>query len=372
MLHIELHAPCFLYGRPFRCSRERPTTPYPFLKTLILWAKPKSIGYAENIKKTSHLWGCGLKALPSGRDSLFRVPAVRSLVLRISLITAFFIILPIEKSLADPLRELQQKLPDRVMAWTVDTKDRIFDKKTIFDYIDGAAEMYLSYNMEGCLSRRFASPNRPAIVLDIYDMGSSEDAFGVFTYEQDGDPLDVGQGALYRPGWLNFWKDRFFISVYAEEETVDAENGVKELGRTVAGRITTLGHKPDILLRLPEEGLKPNSIRYFHDYETLDYHYYLSDENILSLGPETKAVLAEYRKGKGDALILLVSYLDSQQGENALAAFRTHYMSHTKDKGVIKLENGRWSAVSLKGNLLMIVLEADSPDLAQNLLKHVK
>ena len=38
----------------------------------------------------------------------------------------------------------------------------------------------------------------------------------------------------------------------------------------------------------------------------------------------------------------------------------------------IKLENGRWSAVSLKGNLLMIVLEADSPDLAQNLLKHVK
>ena len=191
------------------------------------------------------------------------------------------------------------------MGWTVEAEDRIFDKKTIFDYIDGAGEMYLSYNMKNCLSRRFRSKNGPAIMLDIFDMGSSEDAFGVFTYEQDGESLDIGQGALYRPGWLNFWKDRFSISIYAEEETPDAEKAVRELGKAIAERITRVGPKPDILLRLPKEGLEPNSIRYFHDNEMLDYHYYLSDENILNLGTETKAALADYRMGEEEARLRL-------------------------------------------------------------------
>jgi hypothetical protein len=296
-------------------------------------------------------------------DSLRRVSPLR---------TAVFILLPIEKPLADPLRELQQKLPDRVMAWTGETEDRIFDQKTIFDYIDGAGEMYLSYNMKNCLSRRFTSKNRPALMLDIFDMGSSEDAFGVFTHQQDGDPIDIGQGARSGPGWLNFWKDRFFLSIYAEEETVDAENAVRELGKAVADRITSLGHKPDILLRLPEIGLEPNSIRYFHDNEMLDYHYYLSDENILNLGPETKATLADYRVGKEDARLLLVSYPDPEKGEKAFAGLLAHYLSDWNDGGAARLENGKWSTASLKGNLLTFVLEADSPDLAQNLLQQVK
>jgi Family of unknown function (DUF6599) len=258
------------------------------------------------------------------------------------------------------------------MDWTVETEDRIFDKKTIFDYIDGAGEMYLSYNMKNCLSRRFRSQNGPAIMLNIFDMGSSEDAFGVFTYEQDGEPLDIGQGALYRPGWLNFWKDRFSISIYAEEETPDAESAVRELGKAVAERITRMGRKPDILLQLPQEGLEPNSIRFFHDNEMLDYHNYLSDENILNLGPETKAALADYRVGKEEARLLLVTYPDPEKGEKGFAGLRAHYLSDLNDGGVVRLKNGRWSTASLKGNLLTFVLEADSSELAQNLLKHVK
>ena len=301
-------------------------------------------------------------------ESLMHPPSV----FRIFLITAVFIILPVKKSLADPLRELQQKLPDRIMAWTVEDKDRIFDKKTIFDYIDGAGEIYLSYNMKSCLSRQFPSQNGPAITLDIFDMGSSEDAFGIFTYEQDGEPLEVGQGALYRPGWLNFWKDRFSISIYVEEETPDAEKAVRELGKAVADRITSLGRKPEILLRLPEEGLEPNSVRYFHDNELLEYHYYLSDENILNLGPETKAALADYRAGKEEARLLLVTYPDAEKAGKALADLHAHYLSDLNDMGVMRLENGMWSAASLKGTLLTFVLEAGSPEFAQKLLNQVK
>jgi len=49
-------------------------------------------------------------------------------------------------------------------------------------------------------------------------MGTSEDAFGVFTHDTDGDRIDIGQEARYRPGWLSFWQNRFYVSIYLEKE----------------------------------------------------------------------------------------------------------------------------------------------------------
>jgi hypothetical protein len=277
-----------------------------------------------------------------------------------------------DKSHADSLRMLQQNLPNQIMAWTVEPEDRYYDSDTIFDYINGAGEVYLSYNMKKCLSRRYNAPNNPAIILDIFDMGSSEEAFGVFTHNQEGEPLDVGQDALSRPGVLNFWKDRFFISIYSEEETVEAISAVKGLGRAVASRIANPGLRPNILKRLPTEGRKPKSIRYFHDNDLLNHHFYLFDENVLNLGPETKATLAEYHVGKKDAWLLLVSYPNREKAENAITSVKKHYLANSDANGVSKLENGKWSAASLKGNLLVFVLEADGQGFAETLLKKVK
>lgn len=288
------------------------------------------------------------------------------------LVMLVLVFLMSESSHADPLRELQQNLPDRIQAWTVEEPDRLYDRVNIFDYINGAAETYLSYNMENCLSRRFTLKNGPAIILDIFDMGSSEEAFGIFTHDQDGESLPVGQGALYRPGWLSFWKDRFFVSIYAEEEGEDAENTVRELGKFVASHIKNQGQKPSILSKLPSEGLKTKSIRYFHDHELFNFHFYLSDENILNLGTDTKAALAEYRMGKKSALLLLVAYPNRAKGERAQAGVREHYLPDPDDRGMVRLENGKWSVLSLKGNLLVLVLESDSPELAEKLLKKVK
>ena len=277
-----------------------------------------------------------------------------------------------DKSHADPLQKLQKNLPNRIKGWTVEAEDRFFDSVTIFDYINGAGEIYRSYHMKNCLSRRFTASNGPAIILDIFDMGSSEEAFGVFTHNQEGEPLDVGQDALSRPGVLSFWKDRFFVSIYAEEETVEADIAVKDLGRTVASHIKNLGKRPEILRRLPREGLKPKSIRYFHDNDLLNYHFYVFDENVLNLGQETKAALAEYQSGKESDWLLLVSYPNRMKAKKAIANVREHYLKNPGATEMVKLENGKWSGASLRGNLLMFVLEADGREFAENLLQKVK
>jgi hypothetical protein len=226
--------------------------------------------------------------------------------------------------------------------------------------------------MRNCLSRRYLKTNDPVIVLDIFEMDSSDNAFGIFTHDQDGEPLDLGQGALYRVGWLSFWKDRFFVSIYAEEETTASENAVKKLGKLVASLITAPGQKPKILLQLPPEGLQSRSIRYFHHNMVLNVHYYLSEENILNLGPRTDAVLARYQQGEERATLLIVKYPDTEKTTKALASFVEHYLPEADATTTVLLENGKWCAVVAKDTLLAIVLEADSQKFSEVLLERTK
>ena len=269
------------------------------------------------------------------------------------------------------LQELRSGLPAQIMAWSKETEDRIYTPQTIFDYINGGAEVYKAYNMRYCLSRRYSAVRGPTIVLDVFDMGSSEDAYGVFTHDPEGDVVDMGQDGRWRPGWLNFWKDRFFVSIYTEQETSAAQKAVRALGKHIDALVAGRGSRPKIIAQLPPAGLIAESIRYLHHPTILNYHYYISDENLLRLSPQTAAVLAGYQQEDGQALILLVSYPNPQAALRAYRSFNQHYLSNASENSLVLLENRKWSAVKLKNRLLAIALEADSRQMAENLLKTV-
>jgi len=293
-------------------------------------------------------------------------------VLLIFLAAGSFPLLMTRKSFADSLEILAASLLRQTGAWTAHDPDSTYDGETIFDYIDGAGEVYRAYNMRECLSRRYTATGLPTIVLDIFDMGSSEDAFGVFTHDRDGKTVDVGQEGLYRQGWLSFWKGRFFVSIYMERETVDAKEAAYHLARAVDSLIGDEGPKPPILRKLPPEGLQDRSVRYLHHPLLLNYHYYLSDENILNLGKETDALLASYSRGGKRARFLLVHYPSPERARGAHEKFLASYLPEGGTGGAVLLENGKWSAALRKGSLLAVVLEADSRLLAESLLREVK
>jgi hypothetical protein len=277
-----------------------------------------------------------------------------------------------KNSHAVTLEKLKAGLPKQVLVWSAATDDRIYNSETIFGYINGGAEVYRAYNMRRCLSRRYTSADGPAIVLDIFDMGSSGDAYGVFTHDPEGDVVKLGQDGRLRPGWLNFWKDRFFVSIYTEEETALAIQAVKTLGKMIDSLISRRGTRPVILKLLPPEGLKSDSVRFLHHPIILNYHYYISDANLLHLSPKTDAVLASYLRQTEQALILLVSYPEPDAAARAYSSFLKHYLSDADKNGMAKLENSKWCAAKVNDRLLAIVLEADSRQLADQLLKSVK
>ena len=66
--------------------------------------------------------------------------------------------------------------------------------------MNGGAEVYLSYDFKRVRVRRYAGPDDGEIVLDVYDMGSSAEAFGVFSTSIEDPEVGLGQGSEYGAG----------------------------------------------------------------------------------------------------------------------------------------------------------------------------
>ena len=202
-------------------------------------------------------------------------------------------------------------IPTDVAGWRSVDQGQIYDTESIYSYIDGHAEVYMAYGMVRCLSRRYSGPEgEPDIVLDLFEQASASDAFGVFTHDRDGEEVDIGQGGLFRHGWLSFWKGHWFGSVYAEGESVASKEAVLALGRAAADAMTDVGEVPLLVAELPTDGLDPRSVRFLHTQEILNGVVYLGYENALQFGPEVDAVVGRYQRPEGGGWLLVVDYPD--------------------------------------------------------------
>lgn len=263
-------------------------------------------------------------------------------------------------------------LPRQMHGWRTHGKAETYNRQTIYDYMDGAGEIYLSYSFRELLVQRYIKPGKPEIIVEIFDMVSGKDAFGVFSHVQGRDDKEagIGQGSEYRGGLLTFWKGRFFISILARRETPEAKKAVLLIGKAVSKAIGVDGEKPELLNYIAEEDFFPKGIRYFHTHAILNYHYYLSDENILNLGEHTDVILAQYKDDR--SYLLLVEYKNEKDAKAAFNEFINAYMPEVMQKATLQTEDSRWTVATLKQNFVIIILDAITQIHASSKLEAVR
>jgi hypothetical protein len=236
--------------------------------------------------------------------------------------------------------------------------------------MDGAAELYRSYGFKLLMVRRYVKMGHPPLIVEIFDMGSSEDAFGVFSYETGDEEVSIGQGSDFGGGLLRFWKGKFFINVYAEQEAPSAKQDVLNLGRTIADSIKQEGKKPKLINLLPQEDLIERSLRYFHHHPSLNYHYFVSHQNILHLGERTHALLSTYASQvEGKTFLLLIQYPSQTLANEGLQSFLKAYIPESSSSKVIRTENGRWTTAQFYKNYVMVVFDSPSKEKAEALIQ---
>jgi hypothetical protein len=265
-----------------------------------------------------------------------------------------------------------EELPDSLRGWTAESLILLDDKVSLYDYIDGGAELYISYGYRNAVSRKYLKQGQPEVVVEIFDMNTPANAFGVFSntrYEED---YSYGQGSQYVEGALFFWKGKYYVSVMTTEETKESMSLVHELGRIISEKITETGSEPAILDLLPSEGLDKSGILYFHHYIWLNSFYFIADEDFLLIGDNTCAVLAKYGPPHNRSYVLIIRYNDNETAVKAYNNFLNEYFPEGKHREISQLEDHRWMSVKLEGNVLFGVFNGISEEHVKGLMTEVE
>ncbi|MBU0754665.1 MAG: hypothetical protein KJ645_05965 [Planctomycetes bacterium] len=261
---------------------------------------------------------------------------------------------------------LTDLLPDEILGWHARKPDGLYTADTLYDLIDGGAEVYRALRVRHVLSRRYEKAGAPEIFADLFDMGSIADAFGAYRHDMhEGDDPGIGTESEMLGTSLTFWQDRYFVSLIALDETEEMEKALLNLGKAVSDRLPQKGRVPDLLNLLPDSGSIRKLAHYFHDKGLLDRHYPLGEENLLDLDGNTEGLLVrclpENASSDGEkvpgAVLLVIRYPSEQRAREAHQRFLSQYLVGSGSDGMTRIKN-RWAGAVRKDRLVIIVLDA--------------
>jgi hypothetical protein len=193
----------------------------------------------------------------------------------------------------------------------------IFDAATLSDKINGKAELYLSAGFVRLSSQRFKDPNAGDLWMEVfvYDMGSPQNAFSVFSAQrrEDARTLEIGQYAYQTPNALFFVHGHFYVEIVASDISETIISPMIAIAEAfIAGhpvQIQAIGEKE----LFPKEGLIQTSIALVSadafGYERFDQiftaTYQLQDSELMAYYSRRKTAreAEELALGYGDFLI---------------------------------------------------------------------
>jgi hypothetical protein len=246
---------------------------------------------------------------------------------------------------------------DEVSGWKLASPANTYHKKSIFDYINGAAELYFVYDFRGVAAAEYQN-GETSIIVDVYDMASPEGAFGIYSLNRypEADYTDVGNEGILSGTALDFWKGRYFCKVYSFDSAEKYQKDVVNFGRKLALKIEEAGAEPSVLESLPQNGLIPRTAMFFSRKLGLDNIHYVTEENVFNLTAETKGAVAEYQIDGAEFQAFVIEYPSPDEAMSAFKAYSSYLDEQGESVAAQKTTYGKLKIVKIddKFNLVSI------------------
>jgi len=234
----------------------------------------------------------------------------------------------------------------------------LYEGKKLFDYMDGGAELFYEYGFERACVQRYKVAEGE-VTVEIYQMDLPTDAYGIYTFDTQGEHPQVGQEATYEKGLLTFWKGRYFVRAFAQNEGL--KESILALGRVISQKITEKGNRPEILEFLPPVQMRiRDTLLYLRGMIALNNAYFLSHQNVLSLGEGVEGITFKYLQENQPLRVVMVRYPGSPQAEKAFQSFCASGVIKEgilKDEGFLGKSRRGYGGVKLVEDLLILVLD---------------
>lgn len=187
--------------------------------------------------------------------------------IRIALVL-FFSLIAVTPSPAADSPSLLSILPAGGCAegWVMDGKPALFTGKTLFDHINGEAELYFPYGFDSLATARYArkAASGSEIAADVYRMGSLLDAFGIWSNYRKADTAGCALGAdcVLSSSQMLFYQDRYFVRLQATGTPTPAQETFIACGRALSQKLPPGKGRPGELELLRVRGVVPRTERY--------------------------------------------------------------------------------------------------------------
>jgi len=252
-------------------------------------------------------------------------------------------------------QEGMSSLLPQIPKWSQTEKAQNYYPENLFEYINGAAEIYLAYDFQELIvSQHKEDQSEMNVAVEIYNMGSEKNAFGIYSVERFSDNtfVDMGLQGYLEEGTLNFLVGQFYVKLLCFDCDGQSADVLKLFSQGIVKNVGGTGSFPVLVNKFPEEGLIPNTEKYilrnFMGYSFLSNGY---SANYKKDDLEFDYFFIE-SKSQEDAQEMVEKYLEAKGKDNVT---KDEFGYHIKDKyyhnifltrvgsticGVIKIKDG--------------------------------
>ncbi len=247
-------------------------------------------------------------------------------------------------------------------AWKRSAEIQTFLPKTLYEYIDGAADLYLAYDFQELKVAEYLNDRKASVTLELYRHESPNDAFGIYSQERfpDANYLNIGAEGYIDKNILNFVAGSHYVKITSYHTGAEHPEVLQAFGKKIAENLGEKGGLPSVLSSFPMAGKISHSEKFIRR-NFLGYSFlgsaFTTDYNLS--GKQFKLFLMDF--GDRNECRNVVQKYPQQIGRPNNEVTEGRYTLTDPHHGVVDLY---WKGTHISG-----VLDLAEPELRSKYLK---
>jgi hypothetical protein len=219
------------------------------------------------------------------------------------------------------IKASENNLFPEVPGWKMKLNDKVYNSGNLWELIDGAADIFLSYYFEDLHIAEYSRKDQ-IIRVELYKHKTFEDTYGIYTAERmpDYPQVDIGSQGYKSQGVLNFFAGNYYIKIMSAGAVEVDDQTISMFAEKVDGKLALSKQMPEVLSLFPSEG-----------------RVFLSDtyiaQNFLGYSFMNHAFSVKYEK-PGDLQLFVIKLLPEQ-----IQGMLDQYLKLMKEDKVKQIDN---------------------------------
>lgn len=151
-----------------------------------------------------------------------------------------------------------------IAGWKQSGEIQTFIPKTLYEYINGAADLYLMYDFEELKVAEYQNEKKASVTIEVYRHKASTFAFGIYSQERlpNANYINVGGQGYVESNVLNFLTGPYYVKISSDNTGAEDQEILLTFAKKVSDNLGKKGTLPSILAAFPSEGKIRNSEKF--------------------------------------------------------------------------------------------------------------